>query len=387
MTKIYTKEKRPKAPDPLFILRPHGAEIQSTSFLPRTWLDGLSSSRHEPSIENLLVSGDLDGTVSVWDISTRRVCASWQAHAAGVLATVPLPSGCLLTHGRDGLMRIWDLNDGCRVTSSNKIDTPMPMCTMSMYTGGHTFCKASLVQSVGHIKTIDVEKNTDENVPFNSLLAAPSTEASNIVVWNIQEGKIIRHFSPASEKLGMCMSVKILANPSGMSGSAPLLVAAFESGDICVIDFGTGKTLLTIPLQNEPLLCLSMNRNGNGGICGGTGTKLQHFSFDYQTEVTPIINISPQKCVKLPTSGISDISLRSDNRVFATGGWDGAVRIFQYWPPKKMRSPKPLAVLETHVGTVSSVSWSDDCKLLACGGRDKTISMWSIYPPKTSTKK
>lgn len=44
--------------------------------------------------------------------------------------------------------------------------------------------------------------------------------------------------------------------------------------------------------------------------------------------------------LEVKQQGIADICIRPDQRLFATAGWDGKVRVFHY---KKLR---PLAILQ-----------------------------------------
>jgi WD40 repeat protein len=60
----------PSPPLPFHILRAHSAPLSALSFAP--------GNTH-------LLAGDQDGVVSVSDLRTRRVAASWKAHAGGVL--------------------------------------------------------------------------------------------------------------------------------------------------------------------------------------------------------------------------------------------------------------------------------------------------------------
>ena len=74
--------------------------------------------------------------------------------------------------------------------------------------------------------------------------------------------------------------------------------------------------------------------------------------------------------VRLPTRG-SATHGSGAMAASCDGGWDGAVRVFQWRNPAKKRPCKPLAVLRTHGAAVSALAWSADCRLLATGSRDK----------------
>jgi WD40 repeat protein len=70
--------------------------------------------------------------------------------------------------------------------------------------------------------------------------------------------------------------------------------------------------------------------------------------------------------------GVDDIAVRCDGKIWATGGWDGRVRLFD---AKKRRA---LAVLKHHNGGVHTVAFAPD-GLLASAGNDRGIAIWSLY--------
>jgi WD40 repeat protein len=70
--------------------------------------------------------------------------------------------------------------------------------------------------------------------------------------------------------------------------------------------------------------------------------------------------------------GVSDIAVRIDGKIWATGGWDMRVRMFD------AKKRKALAVLKHHSGSVHTVGFSAD-GLLASAGQDRGIALWSLY--------
>lgn len=72
-----------------------------------------------------------------------------------------------------------------------------------------------------------------------------------------------------------------------------------------------------------------------GGICAAADNKVQCFSLD------PVKGLlALHATLEVKQQGIADICIRPDQRLFATAGWDGKVRVFHH---KKLR---PLAILQ-----------------------------------------
>jgi ASTRA-associated protein 1 len=74
----------PPVPPPLqprAILRGHAAAVHAAAFV-RTGLAGASS---RPSTSRRLLTGDAEGWVVAWDLTTRRPRAVWKAHEGAIL--------------------------------------------------------------------------------------------------------------------------------------------------------------------------------------------------------------------------------------------------------------------------------------------------------------
>ena len=75
------------------------------------------------------------------------------------------------------------------------------------------------------------------------------------------------------------------------------------------------------------------------------------------------------------SGGLSALSCRPDGKIFAAGGWDRRVRLWQW------RKYKPIAVLKHHTATVHAVDFSPCSRLLATASADKTIGVWQLFAP------
>lgn len=82
----------------------------------------------------------------------------------------------------------------------------------------------------------------------------------------------------------------------------------------------------------------------------------------------------------LKNPGTNVIRIRPDCKVFASGGWDGRVRIYSW------KSLRPLAVLTEHKsGAITDITFSKskverwNAPIMAVSGMDGIISLWDLY--------
>ena len=107
-------------------------------------------------------------------------------------------------------------------------------------------------------------------------------------------------------------------------------------------------------------------------MSGSADDKLAVFTIDWARKV-----ISLRTGLQLKTPGIGAIAIRHDGRIFATGGWDKQLRVYDY------QRRKQLAVLQYHRGGVVDVCFQQRTQQLASASKDGSIAVWSIYAGST----
>lgn len=205
--------------------------------------------------------------------------------------------------------------------------------------------------------------------PEDNLMICPKDENS-ICIYNSDNYNLQTTLlsTDSGLKLGQIMCLKHIE----MSGQRYIL-AAYESGDFLTWDLRTGKILHSITLEECPM-ALDYDPISNRGIYGGPSDQLGVFS--YSRNSSEIIKSGD---IALKNNGINCISIRKDQKVFCSGGWDGRVRIFSW------KSLRPLAVLTEHKAAVVDISYSNDkvqlwnAPIMAASGLDGQISLWNLY--------
>lgn len=353
-------------PDPIGVLRGHKAAATALAF-------------HGSS---LLLSGDLDGELKVWDVVKRRPLISARVHnpAAGVIGIDASQSlgNKIISQGRDGTVKVWKLAEGSL--------SRQPV--MTIQTEAYNFCKLSICRPASdatdssNVKSLAADsKPSTANEGYGSgksYLALAGKIPSMVDIWDIEGGKLAMQFGQdasadwqhQTKSSGMCMALQAFTW-SNREGSIHI-VAGYEDGSMALWDSRNTKIpLITTHIHREPVLSIALDGPCQGGVSGAADDKLIFFSFDYQQNACHI-----HKEIVHRHPGTADITMRKDDKIIATAGWDCRVRVFDY------HRSRALATLKYHADLVNAVCFSDDCKLLASASKDGTIALWSLYPPQ-----
>ncbi|KAL4136962.1 hypothetical protein PRIC2_000490 [Phytophthora ramorum] len=341
------------APEPLGVLRGHGAPVNSVGFLSAS----------------TIVSGAGDGAVKIWDLKSRRELAAIPAaHSkAGVLHSAavrdPVASDQkFVTQGRDGFVKLWD------VQSFGAAAEPLA----KFYCGSYSFTKFATLRWPSE----DAAENAN-------LIVCPSSIDNKLLVYDSRGDSsspaLTLTVPEAATKRGMCMSLslfesRVAQGEDGAGGNVQTYIAAgFEGGQLAILDLRSGGKVAcetTITQGANALLSFDVTRDGRSAICGSSGEELYSAAFDVAS-----YTLSSQSFFSCAHGGFSCVRIRGDQRIVATAGWDHRVRVFH------MRKLKPLAVLKYHSESVFALDFSDDSALLSSCSKDHKIALWSIYPP------
>eukprot|EP01137_Pigoraptor_chileana_P014782 Opistho-2@69871 len=282
----------------------------------------------------------------------------------GVVALDYLPgSPLLLSQGRDGAVKLWDLQ--------GSLSEPVSTLPMECI----TFCKMSPMHGGA------------DDASGSHLLATPCSDAEKIDIWDTRtKTPCMSYRAPDTldkSALGMCMSIALFrpdASPDLM------LAVGHEGGGVIVHNLSANKTQLWARSGTDPILCLTLDSTRRS-ICYGSAAE-NVCCLDVGTplgvpmqDAVPINVGSSLRSVTLPKHGVADIKIRADDRIIATGGWDSCIRLFG------LRTLKPLAALKAHDATVNCVAFSSPHAteggpskvLLAGGSKDTKISIWDVY--------
>lgn len=201
-------------------------------------------------------------------------------------------------------------------------------------------------------------------------------------------------------RMGMCMCLRLFdgAETAGL----PRLATSWENGHLYLWDLrqphapyaATSAAEVSEPnkgrMHKEPPLAFDLVLTADGrnvrGVSGGADELIAVFNSQcceagegkatMTSSARSIAPITVETRLELGNAGIGSVAIRhSDKRIFATGGWDSRVRVWDF------KRPRPLAILKAHTGAVNCMAFSsrEGDNVLVSGSADTRIACWSIY--------
>jgi hypothetical protein len=264
------------------------------------------------------VSGGLDQTVRIWDLTTGKEHKALKGHSKQIWAVAFHPNGRqVFSAGWDATCRLWDMNTGNEIKRFN-----------------HSIDLNGLALSRDG----------------NSLLTA--SDDKTVYLWNASSGDEVRRFPGHS---GFVYAVAFA--PDGRhyaSGSVDRTVR--------VVDLGTGQLLRsfdgghTSAVTNVGFSLDSRYVFASGGNViqwdVSTGNQVRRFEGH--------------------TGAVIGMALSPDGRRLLTGGDDKTIRLWD------VATGKELGKLPGHGETVTCVAFSSDGRRAISGSLDRSVRLWGL---------
>lgn len=382
---------------PSYIFRGHQAAVHALHFF------------HD---NHFFASGDSEGWVVIWRLSTRRPAAAWKAHDGNVMGIKDWSRTRLITHGRDHKLRVWQVREEDFSQLSTKLpvdgcltaETKQPWLVHSLDVNALNFCAFAICRDP------DVPSTSSQAVAeFPPLLLASPNGLDNggIDVFQLpSEQRVSKLQSDTEMNAGMVMSTRIFYNSAV---GRLMLVVGYEDGQVAiyartdqnVMPAWIWERLARCKPHTQPVLSLDTSPDHTFILTSSADANLAKFAIPEKVNG----HIEPLKLSKTKHAGQQDLSVRSDGRIFATAGWDKHVRVYS------TKTLKELAVLQWHQEGCYAVAFAEVlmatsmqepsqtmaatnamAKLkqdratkvygthwLVAGSKDGKISLWDVY--------
>ncbi|THV85500.1 WD40 repeat-like protein [Aureobasidium pullulans] len=320
---------------PAYVFRGHNAQIHSICFV-----------RHNTR----LLTGDAEGWLILWNLASKRPVAVWRGHAAAILAVSTWTDDKLITHGRDSKLRVWQLRESDESTFSVvlPIEDPVtlrhePWLLHTISVNTLNFCSFSSCEA----SPSEAAQLSSEANETTLLVAVPGDREGDIDIYSLpSKMKLSTVCAPKTVKLGMAMCVKI-----SIQGPQIILIAGYESGHCCFWQFDKDSSkwilLSTSKSHSQPVLSLDIAHSLKRYYTSAADATIASHSLTEPTTSQPL------KTIETKHSGQQSLRVRSDDKILATAGWDGNVRVYS------VKTMRELAVLKWHKQGCYALAFAD----------------------------
>ncbi|EEA28513.1 Astra associated protein 1 Asa1 [Talaromyces marneffei ATCC 18224] len=350
---------------PRYILRGHASAVQALHFFA-------SNTR--------LISADADGWVIIWDVATKRARAVWKAHEGAVLEVKGYKMGqgmIIYTHGRDHKLRVWRIQSPTeeellsRVLpverskdAENQAPTPEPWLLHSLPVNALNFCAFTLCFIPASLdgKVDDTEGEAYFAVP--NALNSGAIDISHLP----SERRVSTIPADSSVQTGMVMAVKILIDNSKPQETLVYMLSGYEDGHVMVHvsrppsesskTWNWIKTYVSQP-HSQPILSLDSVQVEENWLPNSFYTSsadaliVKHPIPSIPSQISFHIENTPSKVLNTKHSGQQGLSVRGDQKIFATAGWDARIRVYS------CKTMNELAVLKWHSEGCYTVAFAE----------------------------
>lgn len=314
-----------------------------------------------------LAAGSFDGTLHLWDLTTRKEKAVLEGHENQINLLAFSPDGdTLVSSSTDGGLFVWDVAAG--IEEAN-LTVPSQLQSVAfspdgkfLAYGGGGISPRLWDTSVG---SPPIELSEPGSVlslafsPDNKTLASCSLDGARIRFYDIESGSTLIYKDDAGWNMKMAFSPdgKTLAT-YGWDGS--LVLWDVETGEKKDIDHTHINSVTSVAINPEGTLLAT---GGQDGILRLWDIQMNHIKqtlTGHSMEITGLV-------------------FSSDGIHLSSSSMDKTVRLWD------VESGKLLNIFEGHTFFIRGLAFNPDGSMIASGSFDKTVRLWDVNSGEART--
>ncbi|OQO09318.1 hypothetical protein B0A48_04716 [Cryoendolithus antarcticus] len=314
---------------PKYVLRGHTAQVHAVRFL---------------RCNSRLLTGDANGWVILWDVPIKRPVAVWRAHAQTILGVGVWGEveEKVITHGRDNKLHIWQIRHEDETDLSKVLpieettaDRKAPWLLHSLDVNALNFCSFAMCRI----------PDSDHSHEQSILIAVPGVNDGAITITSLPSQSRFAAIPPLKDiNTGMLMALRLHQTSTSLT-----VLAGYESGHVALFRQPSSgqlwKPSYVAKTHAQPVLSLDLAPGLGAFFSSSADAIIARHSLDASTE--PVL-------LRTKHAGQQSLVVRLDERVFATAGWDGRVRVCG-----TKGGMTELAVLKWHKEGCFAVAFAD----------------------------
>lgn len=315
-----------------------------------------------------VASGDVLGTVKVWEPATGRQIVSIRAHADRVMGLDFSPDGSkLVSAGGDGSVHLWSIPEGKRFLDL----VPHHACSAKFSPDGRRIATApagairvwqtSDGQLAREIELSGIDSGI--GIGFSSdgkRIVSTSGRGRLINEWDLGSGQLVASRPNPVPSLG------IPAKYFYPAGAKAFHIDGIPGG-IRIVDTSSGQTRANLIGHVGRINCVDVSADGKWIVTG---------SGDNTCRIWSSGAIDQAKVWWLPSGAVKFARYSPDGQRIATADSDGTVKVWNV-----IGSGGPVLTLNGHQPFVTSLDFSPDGKWIVSapagsGGVDRSLRLW-----------
>jgi WD40 repeat protein len=324
-----------------------------------------------------LASCNAAGDAYLWDLGTRRIVQEFGSGRGHGLSVRRMGDGAM-----------YHTRDDAGIVSFHSFAQGKSSVLLRWETLSRTFCTASPCEGSDYLLVLPSEHECYATV--RDVRVPPDATPLALFHGTGDDTKERTHGMLSS--VAMCMTDK-----NGHGTPRPMVACGMESGSLFFHDLGMSPRHCEVQVsaRKDPILGMDITSSSTGALAvvglGADTSDLLELSEDNQGTValvklrtTEEDGLSAHLRARVGTCdlegggkpGVNTARFRPDGRLFAIGGWDNRLRIFD-----RVKA-NPLAILRGHTTSVKAIDWAPDSAssgLLATGGGDGKILLWQCF--------
>ena len=351
---------------------PDGESVNNTGVRVNGEFDLAAAGHVEPNVrmavtpygKNLLTAGR-EGPIRVWDVAGRRVVRTLPAHDGGTRALAVSADGRIVASGgADRRVRISELSleDPRRVYSDHKGFVWAAVASSKgkhLASGGADHRVMLRDPETGKtLKAIDAHNSPVTVLAFSpdeTLLASAGGDRV-VKIWDAATGELKREIPQAHTAPVMALA---------WTGDGKRLLTGSVDRSAKVWDATTGKVVKEFSAWKTPVVAIAVSSDDAFAVFGGADGALR---------VVKLADYSEVQTLPAHSGGVNALTFAAKDLLASAGG-DPAVKL---WKLSDAGQLAESGRLEGHVTAATSLGVSPDGKLLVAGGADGPVRVWNL---------
>ena len=319
-----------------------------------------------------IVSGSRDRTIKIWDLVSGRLLRSLEGHSGFVKAVAVTPNGEQVISGStDKTIKVWDLASGKLLRSLE--GHTKDVLAVAITPNGEQIISGSEDRT---IKVWDLASGrlllSLEGHAYwvNAIAVTPSGKqvisgsSNNVInIWDLGTGNLLRSLDGRSDSF---LSEHVWVRTLAVTPDGKQVVSGYDNDPIKVWDLSTGKLVRTLEGESKGVDAVALTSDGKK-IVSGTGDSVKVWNL---TSGELLLTLEGH------THYVNTVTISPNGEQVISGSTDKTIKVWDLASGRLLRS------LDGHTHGVNSVSLAKDGMHIVSGSEDGTIKVWNLYSGK-----